>query len=59
MRVRVKVIGKSTELDPFRPQLSMPISFNNAKYEKDTVVIEIDERDLEKISKDVIERVSK
>jgi len=59
MKVRVKVIGKGTMEDPFRPALSTPINFHNAEYEGDTVIIRIAKADKDKIANDIIEIIEK
>jgi len=55
MKVRVGITGSGTMEDPYRPKLSQPVTFHNAKYENDTVIIEISKEDYEKIKDDVIE----
>lgn len=58
IRVKVKVKGKGTMEEPFEPALSVPITFNDAKYEKGFVTIEIDPKDKEKIANDIVEEPS-
>ena len=58
IKVKVKVRGKGTPEEPFEPALSQPITFYNAKYEKDCCIIEIDEKDKEKITEDIIEEIA-
>jgi len=57
IRIKVKVRGKGTMEEPFEPALSQSVTFNNAKYDKDACIIEIDGKDKEKIAKDIIEEI--